>query len=722
MFNSKRLNKSYSASSNKYMILIASLFVFSNVSSMFGFAYSYFNDPKNSSRTCNVAIDSAKIEVKPHGIYAEVTTEYWYRPTTLTSPYDTLELVSFFELAPGDFMNNSWLWVQDTMVQAMILDVNQASLIYENIVHRIRRDPSILYRRNTGGSYEYRVFPHAGNESRHVKLSYWTKLNFSNGNAVCNFYASIFQDYYNGKPFKIAYKFYLNNNFTDVNSDANINFVAKNKDQFGEYIECRSNFNLQSAKFIYTYDFSNGYFSKSNKIDDQTYYFSIFDSKELPNSYISQKINMLIDFDPNRTSTTSANFIQQIKTSILANLSEKDSINIMIGAKNTKNMFNRWVPCQKDTINSLIDSTFYKNIGIFSYLHDLMVDGITFNQKFNDKSTIILFTSSEYAPTAISANPIIEECMGMMGSNIHKITTIDFSDTHYSAYTFGNKNFKGDQYFNEKIAQMTYGEFYTVKGTNLSVANMLSSSLSSMKSKLSEVGLYIEAKDGLTVAKTTEIINDETTNKKLICEYGKMVGDYPIEAKISALLDNKVVMKKYTFVDSNTVKSSESSKMWNWTYIRSLENKPNRSLKESQDLVYRSQRHRILSIQTAFLCLEPWMMPSPSTTEEEENGNMTSVSSENQEIAIDISYGPNPIQSYSKINLQIQDDNTKILSIGIVDLMGNVLKEFDFDANSKNLELEWNLEAEGQNKIASGTYFLVINSNLGKKVIRLVVL
>jgi hypothetical protein len=683
--------------------------------------YGGYTDPKTPGRHSRLNIDSANVVVKPHGIYAEVTTEFWYRSVDLVANTDTLEMYAFFFLPATDFINDSWLWVEDTLVHAMIMDVNSASLIYENIVHRLHRDPSIFYRRSTSGSYEYRIFPNVGSQNRHAKISYFTKMNYTNGLAQFTFTPTILNLSIN-KSFPKKFKFYLDFNFTGVNFGSTPPKFTTSTDNIGKNIEFTTTSSTLQQTFSYEYDFTAPYFSKSKRIDDQEYYFTMFDSKILTSNYINQKINFLIDFDLNRTSINAKDMITQLKKVILSNLNELDSINIMIGNKSTVNLFNRWVPCNKDTINFLLDSNVFKKIGLYSNLYELMTDGVKFNKKFNSNSSVMLLTSSEYCPTPTSANPLIEECVSIMSPNNYKITTIDFSDIRYSVYTINKLNYKGNQYFNEKIAELTHSEFFTTKVNNLTIESMISTSFVNSKGTITEVGLYVDPKDGISISKTSESIN-VGSNKKLIYEYGKLEGSLPVEVKFSALLDGKAVIKRYIIDSSNVIINNESAKMWNWKYLRTLEDKSNKSSKETADLLKRSITNRILTTATAFLCLEPWMMIKDTTLSDDEGGNNNTsfVQEDMVEIGLEVTYGPNPITNFASIKLDLSNSDTKILNIGIYNIMGSVVKEFTFDIFAKILNLEWDTNSEGNGKLPSGVYYLIIKTNLGNKVLKLVV-
>ena len=229
---------SSSISGNKLvkLMIICLMICFIAPGSLFSYEYGGFTDPQTPGRHSKLKIDSANIVVKPHGIYAEVSTEFWYRPIDLTSSYDTLEMYAFFTLPATDFFNDSWLWVEDTLVRAMIIDVEMASLIYEDIVHRQHRDPSILYRRNTYGQYEYRIFPNVGDQSRHAKYSYYTKMNYINGVAQFT-YSPCILNIANNKNIPRNFKFYLNSNFTDIEFGDDTPETNYSSDSKGDFVE-----------------------------------------------------------------------------------------------------------------------------------------------------------------------------------------------------------------------------------------------------------------------------------------------------------------------------------------------------------------------------------------------------------------------------------------------------------------------------------------------------
>jgi hypothetical protein len=247
---------------------------------------------------------------------------------------------------------------------------------------------------------------------------------------------------------------------------------------------------------------------------------------------------------------------------------------------------------------------------------------------------------------------------------------------------------------------------------------MLNTALTTLKGTISDIGIYVEPADGITISKTTENLIDQNSNTKLIYEYGKIEGGYPIDIKLSALLDGKPVIQKHQIDLQSVVINNESAKMWNWKYLRALEDKNNKTKKESNDLTTRSISNRILTTQTAFLCLEPWMMHRDTA----EGGTATAVIEEMAAAGLEINYGPNPIESNLEIVLKITNESTIISSIAIYDVLGNLVKEFSIDSYARSMTLNWDTSNVNYSRVPAGVYYLVIKTNSGSKILKLVVL
>ena len=134
--------------------------------------YLRVQDPQQTWRSGIARIETASFDVRPKGLYAEVSLNMTYsaQGTSYIAATDTLEIQHFFTLPDKALITDSWLWVENQIVYAKLIDRWTASAIYEGVVKR-RQDPSILFKNQATG-YEFRIFPMAGNKSRRVQLHF----------------------------------------------------------------------------------------------------------------------------------------------------------------------------------------------------------------------------------------------------------------------------------------------------------------------------------------------------------------------------------------------------------------------------------------------------------------------------------------------------------------------------------------------------------------------
>lgn len=130
--------------------------------------------PRTGGGAGQATIATSTVIVRPQAAHAEVSLYLTYSARDASAaPSDTLEFVHTFTLPAEASVVDSWLWMEDntTIVRAKMLDVATASQIYENIVQRVRRDPSILFKRSAT-NYEFRIYPVKKDQTRRVKLTY----------------------------------------------------------------------------------------------------------------------------------------------------------------------------------------------------------------------------------------------------------------------------------------------------------------------------------------------------------------------------------------------------------------------------------------------------------------------------------------------------------------------------------------------------------------------
>lgn len=135
-------------------------------------------NPQQNWYQYSATLEEATITLRPVGLYTEVGLYLTVSAKEAQFQKGTqLEAVLNFSLPANSIVNDSWLWIDTTIIRAKILDRWTASTIYENIVNR-RKDPSILTK-EVNGRYTLRIYPLIMGESRKVKINYLVPGNWS---------------------------------------------------------------------------------------------------------------------------------------------------------------------------------------------------------------------------------------------------------------------------------------------------------------------------------------------------------------------------------------------------------------------------------------------------------------------------------------------------------------------------------------------------------------
>lgn len=153
-------------------------------------------NPWNSNETGN--IDSAFITITPKINYAQVDMVLVYsaKETYLASLLSEiqLEVQTTFDIPENTIVIDSWLWIEEYISIAHLIDLNTATNIYESYVERTQ-DPSLLrYNSYNANQIDLNIYPMPSASSRKVKLSFLVPIINENTSHSVNPIVDIFSD------------------------------------------------------------------------------------------------------------------------------------------------------------------------------------------------------------------------------------------------------------------------------------------------------------------------------------------------------------------------------------------------------------------------------------------------------------------------------------------------------------------------------------------------
>ena len=682
------------------------------------FAYNniWVGDVRNVWWTEQGIISDYYLKVHPAGVYAkcELTLEFDAEMLSF-NPSDSLEIQMNFDLPEGAIVTDLWLWIFGQAEQADIHDRWTASLIYESIVQR-RIDPAILTK-NWGDSYNLKVFPIMTDMPRKVKIEYivpvntygaqyysvplplnfaqmsalWpgtTNVYFEGGTGYTN--PSIgempnlrFKDLYHPDD-GLCYGTRLGD--SSISSDnLTLTYVAKSK-------------SLVSVGYDKTLD--ENFFELNMNPSE---FFELKDGK---------KTVFLIDFIEENSDYNGEELLAELRSAILQNFDDTDSINLMFSGILAARASNNWIACTDSVINALFDNISAEFFNSYSNLPPLLSDGVSFIQNNGGTGNMVLISSGHENGSRAEANGLITDLMSLIENDQLPIHVINLDNyySHYIDYYIGGVYYRGNEYLYKHLSQRTGADYLSVNNNNLSY--LLTETCSKLNGYFKNISIEVEFENGYTYSvfdlystNTMRYFND---NVRLV---GKYMGTLPIKVKGHAQKSSGEVISNTRSIDADGVSknNNEIKQVWASQLINELKSLPASNMVMSS-IIETSIEYRVLCDYSAFLVLEPGFVPDLDWNEEQplvdEMGWGTALTNEVIEDKLNtLSNYPNPVTTQTTFKYSVHTSGH--VELKLLNSSGQLL-EVLLDEEKPEGEYELNYNAA---KLPEGMYLYVLLIN-----------
>jgi Ca-activated chloride channel family protein len=658
------------------------------VSGQSSYEYLRIGDVRFTSYTQKGSIDSVLFEVRPKGIYSEVsmTLNLSTRGTSYKSG-DSLEIQMSFTLPDKTEITDMWLWVGNTPVQADILDRWTAGLIYENIVKR-RTDPAILYKykaniwsyySSTGSSldlYMFRIFPLMTDMPRKAKITMLLPTaDLNTANPYVTLPMNMLKLSYNSIS-KTTIRYYpeFNMGVPQLVENRSLHFSSGTDPVNGDYYQTTIP-SLTSYKSL-SLEYENTSFSNTftGVISDPGSGDKFYQMQVMPSGIFNisdnKKTLILFDYIEDLSSNVKGTeLLSELKRIMHNTLKTGDSFNIAFSGMFSNFISSTWIPADynsiENTLNPIIAN--YKSyIKSYSSLPTLLFDGIDFIQQHKNKGKIVLISSSNSHGSQNVANGLVTDLLNQMGSNKIPIFVVDLN-TSYSGYNIGGKTFYGNEYLYYNLCVQTLADYIR----NASVTNMLDATFKKIGGNFKSFDIYVTLESGFTYS------NYNLGNAHTIVYFdqpvllsGKYTGTGRFHIIINAQLTNGQFVNKDYYIDNSQLIEMDlvTKTIWSAWYLRDLYTLAQTNYSVNQ-IIQSSIDSRVLSYYTAFLALEPGQGPLPVETENSGGGGGgSSIINEMNNVLTGIALFPNP--AHDIINLDYELTKSANVVIEIFDLMG----------------------------------------------------
>lgn len=677
----------------------------------YAYNYLYVSDPRGWG-SIQGTIETAGISVSPKGLYTEVglyltfSAKGWYNNQT-----DTLETVYYFDLPENSVVFDSWLWVDNQIIRGKIMDKWTASSIYEDIVKR-RKDPSILTKIGAN-TYQLRIFPLVANQTRKVKLSFLIPAQWSANQVLTSLPMEILNvsrteiqklsviTYPSDEWKEPAFSNHPEIKFTEETDEKSDRFFRA--DLPASYVSGKLTFSVKSPmkNGIYVNHFQNG--------NEGVYQMAMIPRDALQ-IYQPVKIAVLIDYTASNSSLNKQDILATVKEALLSNLGTRDSFNLIMSNLNITRVSQTWMPADSGTIGQVFRSLNENSFSNYSNLPVLLSNGIQFVKEKGSDGKVLLVSDDSQNGTYTAGNQLVTDLMKLMETKI-PVSIADYNE-NYSWQYIGNRYYYGNEYFYTNLSRMTGGAFQKTDYSN-PLSGVLSGLFVSLGNFLSSFDLYTDVTGGYCYSRF--YLNNQVKSGYLnqpIYEIGKYKGQFPFTAEVSGEFEGQTFSQAISVSEeSSGTSDSLSEEIWAGSQIRYLESL-NQSNSVVNEIVNLSVAERVLSIYSAFLCLEPSRGGEVCYDCMDESGPL-SVDGDTERESADslIQAYPNPFNNQVNIviSLPAGTDYTQV-SGAIYNVLGQQVKTLKLASGQtgSKVKVSWEGADDNGSSVATGVYFLVV--------------
>lgn len=670
-------------------------------------------------------IQEVTMTVQPQGQYVEVGTYL-----TIDCPYnwyaesDSLEIIYNFALPNGAILNDSWLWVEDEIVRAFLWDFWTANEVYEGFVNR-STDPSFLY--ETGpNTYQLRIFPLLGEESRQVKINYLLPIEYWNGDlarvglSLPQLFSTV---YYPTESFRLLV--YPQQGWTDFGFVEHPSWEGEwiMDPLFGNVLEFPASPDVFNATLTFAAKapMENGLMVGRYQVGDEQYYQVTLNPEFYLDFEEDKQYLLLIDHWEGNSDFLYYTLWDGLRNHLVDYLGPEDEFNVLLRQGNAiESAFLDWNSATDDNIQSYFDGinpmSFYGG-GDFQ---DFLTVGLQWAADYGENTEILLITNSdglhefEDATAALDALAAVNQ----LQTPIH---IFDYQNDFYQAGDFiGGQWYYGNDYFYQLLSSAYGGEYVNLQHGAYSWAQNMTIYFESLDDIDGLAELDVDPTDGFTYQSyqvDPSALSGKVNTPRM--QIGKYYGAFPMDLAYQMVTDEGYFEIELQVDESQVIElDSVAEESWAGNFIRDLE-----SQGQHADLILqiidKSKQYRVLSSVTAFIALDPAVGGEPCYECLNPGDDIIISSSEvKEEPKVLLRAYPNPFTEQLTIDLQSE----QVTAIQIYSTQGQLVWQKEIAGTALEEQIFWNGKNFSGQDVPNGWYIIVIHLADGSHHLEKVVL
>lgn len=689
----------------------------------------FFNvwDPQANWNAHRGVFQQASITLRPVGIYTEVGLYL-----TIAAPEGTfetgtqLEAGLNFSLPQNAIVNDSWLWVDSTIIQAKIMDRWSATTIYENIVNR-RKDPSLLTK--NGNVYSLRVYPLIMGKSRRVKINYLMPGEWTAEEVKTVLPADILRSSWGSNP-EIEIKAFVEAPWKNprLPSHPELVFTSGFDPVLGNYFATRiPKASLDNRELSFTLDspLNNGVFlTRSGNDQEGTYQMVLLPEHFLKATQIEkpQRVMVLVQYEAERSpGVTAKQLLSTIKSQLKKALGPEDFFNVALAGVVPQVLAKDWVSADEKEIDRIFDGIAAEKLSGFN-LPGLLAKGIEVIKTGGAEGKVVVFANSGSEGGANTANALVKELEDIKGNTNIPFFIADFA-THNTPSYYVNYNSFGNAFFYLRWTYQTKGDFRQQKFCCGSFEELANDVMTLALAEKGPLDLHTSLDAGFCYNRY-DLNHEEGLyyQSKPILQIGRYQGKWPFVIELAGIShEYETVNIPFDLAEET---DSTGTIIWSGQYIKSLEDKltiysPSYGdIQKIQALVEQSIQMRVLSNFTAFLCLEPSQGGEPCFKCLSLNQGGLIISTRDLQDSLVLSkISPNPFRERVMIELKFKElIDLSNARIAVYNHLGQVVRTFSDVPKGKvqDLELHWDGTSDGVGEVPPGVYIFRLQTPGGQ--------
>ena len=669
-------------------------------------------------------ITEYSITLKPAGIYTEVGLYLTFsaQPGDFSNNTD-LEVDFTFHLPEKAIVTDSWLWIEDIIIRAKMLDRWTANQIYESIVDR-RQDPSILVK-DGPGKYNLRIYPMRGDGQRKVKLNYLVPAQWHPDKVITSIPLGDLDDSVNDIE-NIQVRSWLGSEWgtPKVEGMPELTFAPMSNENLGNFWE--ANLNQQAAKLnalkVSTdAPLEDGVFLGSlEAAGEQLYQMVLF-----PDQIVevvaegAKRVMVLLDHEPENSNINQTQLLEQLKNHLKASLKPTDFFNIMVADLVVEPERPAWIPASSANIDQVFSDLGPNPIMDLNVLAGLLGEGIAFIQQGEQEGELILVSNNDRLTDLDKANNLINSVMTLRGESNIPIHILNYQDQTIPSTWINNRQFKGNDYLFRILSQQTKGDYFNQLECCVALEDNLTTLFTVVGAIRGQLDVHTSLDSGFCYNRYTVSGEGQSVNLGApFTQIGKYSGTFPFRIELAGELDQLLFSERVTVPASATVASDTLlQEAWAGQFLRTLEGE-SQSTAAINDIIHRSIEDRVLSLYTALIALEPNLGGEPCNNciDESEDGEVVIGLKDRINELIKMEAYPNPFRE--KVNIEVrfpEKVDPESCRFAIYNSLGQMVRLFEERSytGSNEFRFSWTPGTGPDPEVPAGIYLFVAETAYG---------